>query len=58
MNGRQRNRILKFIVNGQTIKTDPNCCFTGIVSGSEGCLIANFKFSSEWNVLKGDWYKC
>lgn len=42
-------RTLKFIVNGQTIRSDPNCDFTGLVPGSEGYLKIEFAFSSEWS---------
>lgn len=42
-------RTLKFIVDGQIIKQDPNCDFTGIVPGTTGYLKAEFTFSSEWD---------
>lgn len=42
-------RTLKFIVDGQVIRQDPNCDFTGLVPGTEGYLQAEFTFSSEWN---------
>ena len=41
-------RVLKFIVDGQTIRQDPSCDFSGIVSGTEGYLQAEFSFSKEW----------
>lgn len=41
-------RTLKFVVDGQTIKPNPNCDFTGLYPGSEGYLRAEFSFSSEW----------
>lgn len=41
-------RTLKFIVDGQTIKQDPRCDFTGLVPGTEGYLKAEFSFSPEW----------
>lgn len=41
-------RILKFIVDGQTIKQDPACDFTNLVPGTEGYLLAEFSFSSDW----------
>lgn len=41
-------RILKFIVTGQVIRTDPSCDFSGIVPGSKGYLKATFTFDSEW----------
>lgn len=37
-------RTLKFIVEGQTIKPDPECDFSGLVPGSQ----AEFTFSKEW----------
>ena len=37
-------RTLKFIVEGQTIKPDPECDFSGLVPG----LQAEFTFSKEW----------
>ena len=41
-------RTLRFIVDGQTIRKDPDCDFSGLVAGSVGYLRANFKFSKEW----------
>ena len=41
-------RTLRFIVNGQIIKPDPNCDFTGLVPGTSGYLQAEFSFSEEW----------
>ena len=41
-------RTLKFIVEGQIIKPDPNCDFSNLVPGTEGYLRAEFSFSSEW----------
>ena len=41
-------RTLRFIVDGQLIKQDPNCDFSGLVPGSNGYLKASFKFSSDW----------
>lgn len=41
-------RTLKFIVDGQLIKQDPYCDFSGLVPGTEGYLKAEFTFSSEW----------
>lgn len=41
-------RVLRFIVNGQTIEKDPNCDFSGLVPGSSGYLQAEFSFSPEW----------
>lgn len=42
-------RVLKFIVEGQSIKKDPSCDFSGIVPGSKGYLRAEFTFDSDWN---------
>ena len=42
-------RTLKFIVEGQTIKKDPACDFSGLVPGTDGYLQAEFSFSSEWD---------
>lgn len=41
-------RILEFFVNGQRLKKQSNCDFSGLVAGSEGYLKAKFAFSSEW----------
>lgn len=45
-------RVLDFIAAGQTLRRDPQCDFTGIVSGSRGYLQANFRFSKEWTGCK------
>lgn len=45
-------RILKFQVETQQINKAPGCDFTGIVSGTEGYLLAQFDFTSEWNGCK------
>lgn len=42
-------RTLRFIVDKQIIKPDPNCDFTGLIPGTEGYLKAEFSFSPEWN---------
>lgn len=42
-------RTLKFIVDGQLIKKDPNCDFSNLVPGSQGYLRAEFTFSKEWD---------
>lgn len=42
-------RTLKFIVDGQIIRKDPDCDFSGLVPGTEGYLEARFTFSKEWN---------
>ena len=41
-------RFLKFIVEGQIVKQDPNCDFGGLVPGSEGYVQCSFIFSPEW----------
>ena len=41
-------RTLRFIVDGQLVKQDPNCDFSGLVPGTEGYLRAEFAFSPEW----------
>ena len=41
-------RVLRFIVDGQTISQDPACDFSGLVPGTEGYLRAEFQFSSDW----------
>ena len=41
-------RTLKFIVDKQIIKQDPNCDFDDLIPGSEGYLQAEFSFSPEW----------
>ena len=42
-------RTLKFIVEGQNIRQDPNCDFSGLIPGASGYLQAEFTFSPEWN---------
>lgn len=42
-------RTLKFIVDDQIIRQDPQCDFSGLVPGTEGYLQAEFSFSSEWD---------
>lgn len=41
-------RTLKFIVDGQIIKQDPKCDFSGLVPGTSGYVQAEFSFSSDW----------
>ena len=41
-------RTLKFIVEDQIIRPDPNCDFSGLVPGTSGYLQAEFSFSPEW----------
>ena len=42
-------RTLRFIVEDQIIKKDPNCDFNNLVPGTEEYLEAEFSFSKEWN---------
>lgn len=42
-------RVLRFIVDNQIIRKDPNCDFSGLVPGSRGFLRAEFQFSKEWD---------
>ncbi len=42
-------RTLKFIVDNQIIRKDPNCDFENLVPGSEEYLEAEFSFSREWD---------
>lgn len=44
-----QSRILRFIVNGQTIIKDPMCDFSKICPGTSGYLKAQFSTSGEWN---------
>lgn len=41
-------RVLKFIVEGETITLDPTSNLTGLLPGSEEQIQAEFVFSSEW----------
>lgn len=45
----RNERVLKFIVDGQKIKKDSSCDFSGIVRGTSGYLKAKFDVSSEYN---------
>ena len=42
-------RTLNFIVDGQILKQDPSCDFSGLVPGTKGYLQADISFSPEWN---------
>jgi len=42
-------RTLRFIVEDQILKVDPDCDFSNLVPGTEGYLRAEFLFSKEWN---------
>lgn len=41
-------RTLRFIVDGPTIRPDPQCDFTSLVLGSRTPIRAEFSFSKEW----------
>lgn len=41
-------RTLKFIVDGQILRPDPSCDFSGLVPGCNDELKAEFSFSKEW----------
>lgn len=41
-------RVLSFKADGQRLKKQANCDFSGLVAGSVGYLRAEFKFSDEW----------
>lgn len=45
-------RILDFIISKQNIECDPRCDFTGIASGTQGYLLARFRFSVDWKGCK------
>ena len=42
-------RTLRFIVDGQTVKQDPTCDFSGLFFNKDSGVCAEFIFSSEWN---------
>lgn len=42
-------RTLKFVVDGQIIKNDPDCDFSNLVPGGKECVKLEFSFSSNWN---------
>lgn len=42
-------RVLSFNVDAQRISKDPDCDFSGLVSGSRNYLQARFSFSKEWD---------
>lgn len=44
-------RILRFIVDGKTIKQDPSCDFSGLFPGKNPNVRAEFTFSSEWKKM-------
>lgn len=44
-------RTLKFIVEGQIIKPDPSCNFSGLFPGKYESIQAEFSFSPEWTTV-------
>ena len=42
-------RTLRFIVDGQTVKQDLTCDFSGLFLNKDSGVCAEFIFSSEWN---------
>lgn len=52
-------RKLRFIIDGQEIKKEPDCDFSNIVANSRGYLIASFTFLGDWNGMQkvGLFYK-
>ena len=42
-------RKLKFTVEGQRLRKDPKCDFSGLIPGSRHYLEAAFTFDSEWD---------
>ena len=42
-------RTLRFLVDKQIIKQDPECDFSNLIPGTSGYLEAEFNFSEEWN---------
>lgn len=46
-------RTLRFIVDGESVKQDPTCDFSGLFPGKNPNVLAEFVFSSEWeNTIK------
>ena len=41
-------RTLKFIVEGQNLKQDPNCDFSGLFPGKNPHILAEFTLPPEW----------
>lgn len=41
-------RTLRFIVDGDIIKADPSCDFSGLFPGKNPNVRAEFEFSSDW----------
>lgn len=47
-----KNRVLSFVVEGQSIKKDETCDFTGLVSGTKNYYKARFTFDNSWKEYK------
>lgn len=45
-------RILRFVADGQRLKKQADCDFSGLVAGSKGYLMAKFTFSDDWSGCK------
>ena len=45
-------RTLRFMIDKQIIRQDPDCDFTNLVPGSEQYLKAEFSFSPDWDGSK------
>lgn len=45
-------RILRFVVDGQRLRPDHSCDFTGLIAGSQGYLHAQFRLSKDWSGCK------
>lgn len=44
-------RTLKFIVNGNVLKEDPSCSFSGLFPAPNQEIEAEFSFSKEWKSI-------
>lgn len=42
-------RTLKFILDGQKLKKDPSCDFTGLICGTMNYVKLSFDVSGDWN---------
>lgn len=47
-----KSRVLSFNIEGQKIVKDPNCDFSGLVSGTKGYYRAKFSFDHSWRDYK------
>lgn len=41
-------RTLRFVIDGLTIRKDPQCDFSGLVPGTKGYLRTTFAFDKDW----------